>query len=190
MSDNTVPNNTTTDSTAPDNADLGNSAPRDAALSNTVPRNTTPSGHEPLRASDSERDTALHLLAAHYADGRLERAEFDERADAALAARTRDQLRVLFADLPGPRPVPMPASAITAASALDPRQATGAAPYARRGGVIAPGAPPILRILVPLLLVFTVLGALHGAPPIPLIPLLFILTRRNRRWNREARPWT
>lgn len=149
---------------------------------------------EPLRASDSERGAALNLLAAHYADGRLERAEFDERADAALAARTRGQLRALFADLPGPRPVPVRTSDAAAASAsasgaLQPA-ATGSAAYARRGGIIPPGAPPIVRILVPLFLVMAVLALLHGAPPFPLIPLLFILGRRSRRWNREARPWT
>ena len=185
MSDDTVPTNTVPTNTVPTD-----SAPTNTAATNTAPGNAALNGDEPLRASDAERDTALHLLAAHYADGRLERAEFDERADAALVARTRDQLRMLFADLPGPRPVPVPASTTTAAAALDPRQAAGVPAYARRSGVIAPGAPPILRILVPLLLVFTVLGALHGAPPIPLIPLLFILTRRQRRWNREARPWT
>jgi hypothetical protein len=183
MSDNTVPTNTAPINIVPANTAATNTAPTSAASGNAAL-----TGDEPLRASDAERDTALHLLAAHYADGRLERAEFDERADAALAARTRDQLRVLFADLPGPRPVPVPASTTTVTSTLDPRQA--AAAYARRRAAIAPGAPPILRILVPLLLVFTVLGALHGAPPIPLIPLLFILTRRHRRWNREARPWT
>lgn len=168
---------------------------------------TAAPGDEPLRASDSERDAAVHLLAAHYADGRLERAEFDERADAALAARTRDQLRVLFADLPGPRPVPASAaaatsalasvsasasaSALASASEVDtPQPMTGAAPYPRRAGMIASGAPPIVRVLVPLFLVMTVLAVLHGAPPFPLLPLLFILTRRSRRWNREARPWT
>lgn len=145
---------------------------------------TIATADEPLRASDAERDAALHLLAAHYADGRLERAEFDERADAALAARTRDQLRALFTDLPGPVPVP------THASVADARQAAGAAMYARRGGLIAPGVPPIVRVLVPLLFVFSVLAVIHGAPPVPLIPLLFILSRRQRRWNREARPWT
>lgn len=147
---------------------------------------TVAGADEPLRASDAERDAALHLLAANYADGRLDRAEFDERADAALAARTRDQLRALFADLPGPKPVPTPASA----PALNTRQPAGTAMTPRGGGVIAPGPPPIVRFLVPLLLVFSVLAVIHGAPPVPLVPLLFILSRRQRRWNREARPWT
>jgi hypothetical protein len=151
---------------------------------------TAATGGEPLRASDSERDAAVHLLAAHYAEGRLDRAEFDERADAALAARTRGQLRALFTDLPGPRPMPVPAAQSASASALDTPHPTSDAAHSRRAGMIAPGAPPIVRILVPLFLVMTVLAVLHGAPPFPLVPLLFILTRRSRRWNREARPWT
>jgi uncharacterized protein DUF1707 len=40
-------------------------------------------------------------LQRHFADGRLTQAEFDERVGAALAARTRDQLHALTADLPG-----------------------------------------------------------------------------------------
>jgi hypothetical protein len=58
-----------------------------------------------LRASDADRDRVLELLRAAVADGRLDRAEFDERVDAALAARTIDALTPLTADLiaaPGP----------------------------------------------------------------------------------------
>ena len=58
-----------------------------------------------LRASDAERENAVHALAAHYAVGRLDRPEFDERVETALAARTQPQLDALFADLPGPSPV-------------------------------------------------------------------------------------
>ena len=54
-----------------------------------------------LRASDGERDQVVALLQRHFADGRLTQAEFEERVGAALAARTRDQLRALTADLPG-----------------------------------------------------------------------------------------
>jgi Domain of unknown function (DUF1707) len=54
-----------------------------------------------IRASDGERDQAVALLQGHFADGRLTRAEVEERAGAALAARTRDQLHALTADLPG-----------------------------------------------------------------------------------------
>ena len=59
-----------------------------------------------IRASDGERDAVVALLQRHFADGRLTRGEFGERVDAALAARTRDQLGALTADLPdsGVRP--------------------------------------------------------------------------------------
>jgi Domain of unknown function (DUF1707) len=52
-----------------------------------------------LRASDADRDRVIELLRAAVADGRLAPAEFDERLDAALAARTIDALAPLTADL-------------------------------------------------------------------------------------------
>jgi hypothetical protein len=142
-----------------------------------------------LRASDAERESALRILATHFADGRLERAEFDERADAALAARTQDQLRTLFADLPGPAPVP-PAVSEHALGAGSASGSFAAVRWQARPPA-APWAAPL--VLVPVLLAFAVLAALHGAPPFPFIVLTFILLRRHRRstrWNREVRPWT
>lgn len=116
-----------------------------------------------IRASDAEREDALRVLADHYADGRLDRAEFDERADAAFAARTREQLRALFRDLPRP--------------------AVDLAPTA--GRAVRPIRPPARPILIlPLLLALGVVLALHGIPPFPLFPLFFLLTRRQRRWDR------
>lgn len=50
-----------------------------------------------LRASDANRDRVIELLRAAIADGRLDPAEFDERVDAALAARTIDALAPLTA---------------------------------------------------------------------------------------------
>jgi len=52
-----------------------------------------------LRASDADRDRVIELLRAAVADGRLDQAEFGERLDAALAARTMDALAPLTADL-------------------------------------------------------------------------------------------
>jgi hypothetical protein len=52
-----------------------------------------------LRASDADRDRVIELLRAAVGDGRLDPAEFDERLDAALAARTIDALAPLTADL-------------------------------------------------------------------------------------------
>ncbi|HEY1918153.1 MAG TPA: DUF1707 domain-containing protein [Streptosporangiaceae bacterium] len=52
-----------------------------------------------LRASDADRDRVIELLRSAVTDGRLDPAEFDERLDAALAARTDDALAPLTADL-------------------------------------------------------------------------------------------
>jgi hypothetical protein len=54
-----------------------------------------------LRASDADRDRVIEVLRAAVADGQLDRAEFDERLEAALSSRTLDELAVLTADLTG-----------------------------------------------------------------------------------------
>lgn len=61
-------------------------------------------GDSELRVGDREREAAITALGEHYAAGRLGKDEYDERAAAALAARTRGGLTPLFADLPGPDP--------------------------------------------------------------------------------------
>jgi hypothetical protein len=55
------------------------------------------------RASDADRDTAVDILCAAAADGRLTMTELDERVGSALTARTLTQLARLIADLVGPR---------------------------------------------------------------------------------------
>ncbi|MEV4165166.1 DUF1707 SHOCT-like domain-containing protein [Nonomuraea dietziae] len=52
-----------------------------------------------LRASDTDRDLVIEQLRVAVADGRLDQAEFDERLDAALTARTIDALAPLITDL-------------------------------------------------------------------------------------------
>jgi hypothetical protein len=58
----------------------------------------------PQRLSDRERDAAVSALRAHLDVGRLTQAEFDERMQAALAARTPAEIAPLFGDLPDPHP--------------------------------------------------------------------------------------
>ena len=60
-------------------------------------------GSPALRASDADRERVTELLRAAVADGRLDPAEFHDRLDAALAARTIDALTPLTADLTAPR---------------------------------------------------------------------------------------
>ncbi len=53
-----------------------------------------------LRASDGERNAVADKLSRHYAEGRLDEAEFKTRLDAAMSATTRGDLHGLFHDLP------------------------------------------------------------------------------------------
>lgn len=81
-----------------------------------------------LRVGDLERATACDALAEHFAAGRLDPAELDDRLARAMAARSRDDLRALFADL-GPRRTP---------PATEPEAAPAARPEARPGSDLAP----------------------------------------------------
>lgn len=60
--------------------------------------------HVPLRAADADRDVVLGVLAEAYAQGRLDREEYDERSALAHGARTLGELPALIQDLvlPGP----------------------------------------------------------------------------------------
>src|SRR5579863_3940171 len=53
-----------------------------------------------LRVSDAERQAVTDRLSEHFAAGRLDQAEFDERTSQAMNAKTRGDLSGLFADLP------------------------------------------------------------------------------------------
>jgi len=53
-----------------------------------------------MRASDDERNAVAEKLSRHYAEGRLDEAEFKNRLDTAMSATTRGQLHGLFYDLP------------------------------------------------------------------------------------------
>src|ERR1700753_3321061 len=56
-----------------------------------------------MRASDAERDAAAAGLREHFASGRRNADELDQRLTAAFAARTHGDLGALFTDLPGGR---------------------------------------------------------------------------------------
>jgi Domain of unknown function (DUF1707) len=53
-----------------------------------------------LRVSDAERQAVADRLGQHYAEGRLDQAEFDDRVGRAMGAKTRADLSGLFSDLP------------------------------------------------------------------------------------------
>ena len=55
-----------------------------------------PSTNSTLRVSDAERNEVADRLSRHFADGRLDQAEFKERLDAAMSAKTQGDLAGLF----------------------------------------------------------------------------------------------
>lgn len=74
------------------------------------PRRRGPVPSSQMRVSDAERHEIAEQLSQHYADGRLDDEEFNERVSAAMAAKTRADLEPLLFDLPrldqGDQPVP------------------------------------------------------------------------------------
>ena len=63
-----------------------------------------------LRAGDADRESLAADLREHFAVGRLTQAELGERLDATYRATTMGELAALRADLPDPRPLPLPAT--------------------------------------------------------------------------------
>lgn len=53
-----------------------------------------------MRISDAERSAVTDQLSRHYGDGRLDEAEFQQRLDQAMHAKTQADLAGLFDDLP------------------------------------------------------------------------------------------
>jgi hypothetical protein len=53
-----------------------------------------------MRVSDAEREAAAAELREHFASGRLNQDELNDRLAAAFAAKTRGDLNAIFTDLP------------------------------------------------------------------------------------------
>jgi hypothetical protein len=86
-----------------------------------------------IRVSDAERNAVAELLGQHYADGRLDQPEFDDRISRTMAAKTRGDLSGLFDDLPETGPA--------GAGPAGPGGPGGPVPYRgprRRGGIVRP----------------------------------------------------
>jgi hypothetical protein len=65
--------------------------------------------HPAMRAASADRERAVDVLKAGFAEGRLTQEEYNDRMGRAYAARTYGELAALTADLPaGPWPVPSP----------------------------------------------------------------------------------
>jgi hypothetical protein len=115
-----------------------------------------------LRLSDADRDDAIVRLSEHFAAGRLDKDEFDERSDAVWTARTGADLAPVFADLAPPR-----------------RERPYAGPWPRRGWLPLPFFP-VLFLLI----------ALTVVTHVPFVLLAFagwfLLFGRRRRWHARS----
>lgn len=60
-----------------------------------------PAGDGRLRASTADRERAVDVLKAGFAEGRLTKDEYDVRVSQAYAARTYAELAMVISDLPG-----------------------------------------------------------------------------------------
>lgn len=121
------------------------------------------------RIADSDREAAAQALGEHYAIGRLDKAEYDERVDRAWAARTNLELPPLFADLPAPRGTVVGAevAAVPGRDLADRR--TG---WPRRRGALGP-----LFLLIPLAFL------LHAPWLLLVLFLAWRFSRPVRRWR-------
>jgi hypothetical protein len=122
-----------------------------------------------MRVSDAERNSLADLLAQHYGDGRLDDAEFKERMDRAMSAKTRSDMYGLTADLPrlGPDAAPV---------------ATSRHRHMPVRGVIV----PILGVILAIGFVnWSLQSAFFFAPNVPwlLIAIVGVLIWRRRSWH-------
>jgi Domain of unknown function (DUF1707) len=122
------------------------------------------SGERAVRASDAERDQAAEILRVAYAEGRLTRAELDERTGAAYAAKTRVDLRGLTSDLPGAIPAQQARRrpVMTKLPAAAPAPGTGTGIYLDRCLLLC-----LLIAFPPAGIIYWILAARRQPPPYP-----------------------
>jgi hypothetical protein len=139
----------------------------------STPDDATP---PPIRIGNIEREAAYKALNAHLEAGRLDPDEYGERYAKASVARTRDELDVLFVDLPQPHAVPD--FAVSAPPVRPPMNPA----YQRPLTVLAPK----LIALTPFIALAIVLF-FHTPAGFLLIPASAILLGGGRRahWNHQ-----
>jgi uncharacterized Tic20 family protein len=77
--------------------------------------------HPQLRVTNQDREQVVEHVKAAYAEGRLDKAEMDERLDLAMTARTHADLIPIMNDLYGSSPAYLPRPRVYDPRALDPR---------------------------------------------------------------------
>jgi hypothetical protein len=145
-----------------------------------------------IRIGNAERESAARALGEHFAAGRLDQHEFDERVTATYAARTYAELGVLFTDLPEPRPArPQPAvPARPPVPAGGPGWGDGWPAALRRGRGLLTSLPwPVAVMLVVVALALAV-GTLMLLMPFLWVPLIWLwFCLGPRRWHRGYGRW-
>jgi hypothetical protein len=96
-----------------------------------------------MRVSDAEREAAAAELREHFASGRLDQEELNERLSAVFAARTRGDLNALFTDLPSAGHARAGAGAPGGGPAFG--GPFGPGPFAARGSWAPPGTRSAYR---------------------------------------------
>ncbi|MBC2639919.1 MULTISPECIES: DUF1707 domain-containing protein [unclassified Rhodococcus (in: high G+C Gram-positive bacteria)] len=124
-----------------------------------------------VRIGTLEREQAAAALAEHFAAGRLETDEFDERVREAYLAKTAADLVPLFADLPAKQRV---TSEPEPARRRDPRREAAA-----------------LRALVFVVAVLAAIlwVALVRVPPLVFLPVVWLVLARRNFGRRSCRTW-
>jgi Domain of unknown function (DUF1707) len=84
-------------------------------------------GRGQLRAAQADREQAITVLKAAYAQGRLTKDELEVRAGQAFASRTYAELAALTADIPADFPADIPAGSPAASPAAMASRAAGSA---------------------------------------------------------------
>jgi hypothetical protein len=145
-----------------------------------------------MRVSDAEREAAASELREHFASGRLDQEELNERLDRAFAAKTRGDLNALFTDLPSSWRSPSSAFGPGADDRWQyATRGIGGSSWQEQGGQGGSWQPgrragagiAMLLFLMPLLMVFGILsvfGIGGGGRPIGIVLILaaFALLRR------------
>ena len=148
------------------------------------PRPSQPLPADLLRVGDAERQQAVTALGEHFATGRLDQDEYDTRAQAAWAAKTRVDLQGLFGDLPEPVPF-RPVGHQAAGSAQSGWQAGREARDRPRRRRPAPVIPVLMAIAI-----FLGVSLLVHFPVVPLLFLLLWIGAGHRRgWDGGPRSY-
>lgn len=131
------------------------------------PWNGAPAGA--MRASHADRERAVDVLKAAFAEGRLTQAEYEQRVETAYRSATYGELGRLVADLPiGPVPPAAFPTAVPAAFAAAPPSAPVA--YTFPGFPPPPELPPMNGLAVASLMC-GMAGLVVGVPALPAIVL-------------------